>query len=70
MLSLVGEKLVSLEVHTALGSPWEWAEYLNTIYHVGARGEEAENRRGKETGLQESKTGMARDETRSRGPGL
>lgn len=35
MLSLVDEKPVSLEVHTALGSPWEGAEYLNIIYHVG-----------------------------------
>lgn len=39
MLSVVGEKLVSPEVRTALGSPWEWAEYLNIIYHVGTRGE-------------------------------
>ena len=43
MLALVGGRLVSLEVHIALGSPWERAESLKIIYHVGIRGEEAEN---------------------------
>ena len=68
MLSSGGEKLVSLEVHTALVSPWEWAEYLNIINHVGIGGE-VESCRGSSS-YGEVRSALVQDKTMNRCPGL
>lgn len=59
---------MSLEVHTALVSPWEWAEYLNIINHVGISGV-VESCRGSSS-YGEVRSAPVQDKTVNRCPGL